>query len=92
MLAALDNAIVGLDGTSQNVVTRSWMTVLMEHPRDHVLEALASRQRAHERLDHPQRAIAVRAVEAALGELEVLQRVGIRDTLSSLGYQRPDGS
>lgn len=92
MLAALDTAIVGLDDASQTVVTRSWMTVLMEHPRDHVLEALTSRQQANERLDPSQRVIAVRAIEAALGELEVLQRVGIRDTLASLGYQRPDGS
>ena len=92
MLTALDDAIVALDAASQDVVTRSWMGVLMEHPRDHVMQALASRQRAHERLDDPQRAIAVRAVEAALGELEVLQRVGIRDALTGLGYTRPEGS
>lgn len=92
MLAALDAGITRLDSTSQSAVTRGWMNVLMEHPRDLVIEALASRLRAHEALDPPQRVVAIRALEAALGELEVLQRVAIRDALGSLGYERPDSS
>lgn len=89
MLSELADAIVRLDEQAQHAVTRTWMSVLMEQPGDHVREALESRQRADARLGPPAREISARSIEAALGELEVLQRVSIRDALTEFGHQRP---
>ncbi len=73
-------------------VTISWMHALMEQPGDDLAAALAVRVAVFAELDDERRDTAARSLEAALGDLQVLQRVAVRDRLEALGYERPDGS
>ncbi len=86
-LAELDRAIADILD-----VTVAWIHVLMEQPGDDLVTALDVRMRVLDELPSTRRAAALAGLEAALGDLEVLQRVAVRDRLETLGYQRPDGS
>lgn len=91
-LSMLDNEIVSIQGEALNSVTKSWMHVLMEQPHEHLEVGLKTRQGAHDNLAGDQLQAALNATEQALGELEVIQRVRVRDLLTDLGYQRPEPS
>lgn len=62
----------------------------MEQPHDQLEAGLRSRQLAQARLQGAQLRAALLGTEAALGELEIIQRVRVRDILTDLGYERPD--
>ncbi len=87
-LTALDEALVD----QPHEVTTAWMRALMEQPKDDLATALGVRMRVLQTLPTDRRATASRALDAALGDLEILQRVAVRDRLEALGYERPDGS
>lgn len=89
-LAELDRAIVRLDEDAQVVITRAWLAVFMEMPHQSLRMALRSRHERHMELQGVARSRAVRAVEAALGDLEIIQRVMVRDLLTEFGHERPD--
>lgn len=89
-LQALDEAIVQLSPDQLIAVSVGWLEVLMEQPQDQLQAGLRSRQTVHSKLSGPRLQAATAAIERALGELEVIQRVRVRDMLIELGYQRPD--
>lgn len=89
-LAMLDDAIVSAPPEPLIGITKAWLQVLMEQPHDELEVGLRSRQSAHDRVDGRRLRDASTAIEQALGHLEVIQRVRVRDILTDLGYQRPD--
>ena len=89
-LTALDRAIVSLESEAVPRVTVLWMGVLMEQPHEHLAVALRCRQAVNGELEGEAHQAALRAMERALGELEVIQRVRVRDMLTELGYERPE--
>lgn len=91
-LSMLDDEIVSTARGSLVGLTKAWLQVLMEQPHEHLDVGLRSRQSAHEQLEGEQLQAALNATEAALGDLEVIQRVRVRDILTDLGYDRPDPS
>ncbi len=91
-LAELDCAVLGLEPAAASTVTVAWLGVLMEQPHDDLLAALRVRQAVMEELSGDAQPAAAAAIEAALGNLEIIQRVRVRDLLVEMGYERPDGS
>lgn len=91
-LMVIDRVIVGLPEREQTDLTRAWLAVLMERPRHDLQAGLASRLDVHRGLGPTELSVATRALEAALGDLEILQRVTVRDALVGMGYSRPEGS
>jgi hypothetical protein len=89
-LAALDHAFLRRPTSELEGLVGSWMGVLMEQPDDQLRAALAVRLSEHERLDSSQRRAAETAFEAAVGDLEVLQRMRIRTLAGQLGYVRSE--
>lgn len=87
---AFDEAIAGLDSEAMSMVTRAWLSALMEQSPEVLDRALRSRQDSHAGLDGERLLEAQNAIEDALGELEILQRVRVRDMLIQLGYERPE--
>ena len=82
-------AIVALPENEQTSVTTTWMAVLMEQPQDQLDAALRARMQSHLGLKGDGTQAALRSLDAALGQLEILQRVAVRDRLADLGYKRP---
>lgn len=90
-LAAHDRAIVRLAPKELAEVSRAWISVLMEQPHEQLEAGLRSRQEAQAPLEGDQLQAALSATEDALGELETIQRVRVRDMLAEMGYERPEG-
>lgn len=89
-LLMLDRVICDLPPPALTSITRTWLEVLMEQPHDHLEVGLRARQSTHEELEGEQLQAALLAIEAALGDLEIIQRVRVRDMLTELGYERPE--
>lgn len=89
-LNALDEAILKLPADQLEAVSVDWIRVLMEQPNDQLQAGLQSRQHVQSALSGERQHAAAVATERALGELEVIQRVRVRDILAELGYDRPD--
>lgn len=88
-LAELDRALVRLPDPALGEVSVDWMTVLTEDRFEAAHDAFASRVAAINELPEPQRSAAAAGVELAIGQLEVLIRMQVRDMLESMGYERP---
>lgn len=90
LVGRLDRALVQLDSPALEDLTLIWMKVLMEQPHQQVLIALDARARNISELDPTRRHRASWALERAIGDLEVIQRVRIRELLTDLGFERPE--
>lgn len=90
-LEDFDRAVTRLQPQELSAVTRAWMSVLMEQPDEALQAALSVRHRVNESLTGPQRTAASVAMEDAMGDLEILQRMRVRDLLTELGHERPEG-
>lgn len=90
-LAEQEVAVLGLDHDRALRVTATWLDVLMELPDDLLLAALEARMTAHTYLStDEQREAAGELMEYAISnELLAPQRIRVRDTLESMGYERP---
>lgn len=90
-IEAFDRALVSVEGPAQELLAREWMRVLTERRFDEADEALAIRSSSIAALDEEQRALATLGIERALGDLEILIRMQVRERLEQFGYIRPDG-
>ncbi|HHC09020.1 MAG TPA: tetratricopeptide repeat protein [Actinobacteria bacterium] len=90
LVARLDRALVELEPPSLDELAEAWIRVLMEQPHDHVMAALRARVANLDALEPEARRRAAWAVDRAVGSLEVIQRVRIRELLASLGFERPE--
>lgn len=90
-LRAHDRAIVRLKPDDLADVSKAWISVLMEQPHEQLEAGLRSRQDEQAALEGEQLQAALSATEDALGELETIQRVRVRDMLAEMGYERPEG-
>lgn len=90
-LAELEVAVLRLDRERALRVTATWLDVLMELPDDLLLAALRARMAAHGYLDtDEEREAASELMEYAISnELLAPQRMRVRDTLQTMGYERP---
>ncbi|NND03898.1 MAG: hypothetical protein HKN91_14045, partial [Acidimicrobiia bacterium] len=91
-LEAFDKAVTSLEPIAVSSITQSWIRVLMEYPDADLQDALRIRHQVNSELQGEARATAMASMEAALGELEIIQRMRVRDVLTALGHERPDGS
>ncbi|NNF65771.1 MAG: tetratricopeptide repeat protein [Acidimicrobiia bacterium] len=90
-IESFDRALVAVEGSSQELLTREWLRVLTERRFDEADEALAIRTASIASLDEAQRTLATLGIERALGDLEILIRMQVRERLERFGYLRPDG-
>lgn len=90
-LSEFDAAILDLSEEQAKAVSIMWLEVLIEQPVEQLTTGLKARMAVHKDLEDVARESAARVLEHAVGHLEILQRVGVRDYLVELGYDRPDG-
>ncbi len=90
LLGRWDRALVELEPPALDHLTVMWMRVLMEQPHPQVVTALQARVSNLADLDAGRRNRAAWALERAVGDLEVIQRVRIRELLAGMGFERPD--
>lgn len=90
-LTELDVAVLALDREHAQALTGVWMEVLMELPDEMLRAALQARMYAHSFLpDDQAREEASELLEHAISnEVQAPQRMRVRDTLESMGYERP---
>lgn len=90
-LAEIEVAVLELVHDAALRVTATWLDVLMELPDDMLLAALQARMTAHGFLptDEDRRAAAELMEYAISNELLAPQRMRVRDTLETMGYERP---
>jgi len=89
-LAELDRAVLALDERGAWHVTATWLNVLMELPNEALVAGLHARLAAHEALDPQARKQADWMLDMVITqELLSPQRVRVRDTLGTMGYERP---
>ena len=91
-LSEFDAAILALDETAAKAVSALWLEVLIEQPVEELMAGLQARMIVHRDMDGTDLESAARILEYSVGQLQVLQRVGVRDFLIELGYERPEGS
>lgn len=92
-LAELDVAMLGLPDDQASRLTNSWLSILMELPHEQFLAGLQARMIAHGTLGGEARERAVRILDNTIqNELLAPQRIRVRDTLYSIGYERPQSS
>ena len=89
-LAALDGALCALPGGALVDVNHAWMRVLTEDRLDAAAQAFTVRMAVLDTLDAEQRRAVNHAIESAIGQLEILIRMQVREMLTERGYQRPD--
>ena len=71
-------------------MTATWLNVLMELPNEALVAGLRARLAAHEALDPQAREKADWMLDMVITqELLSPQRVRVRDTLGTMGYERP---
>lgn len=90
-LAELDVATLQLDEDAARTITAAWLDVLMELPDEMLMAGLQARMAAHEHLPtDEEREAAAQLLEYAISnELLAPQRIRVRDTLETMGYERP---
>jgi tetratricopeptide (TPR) repeat protein len=91
LLAALDRGLCGLSGAGLASVVHDWLRILTEDRLDSAALAFTIRVDLLESLRIEQKSAVTLAMEDAIGELEVLVRMRVREMLSERGYRRPDG-
>ncbi|REK19879.1 MAG: hypothetical protein DWQ40_06175 [Actinobacteria bacterium] len=89
-LEALDQAIIEFGNDSLPALTKDWLSILMEQPHEHLEAGLASRLAAQSEVDDQFSGPSAVALEKALGHLEIIQRMRVRDLLSAMGHERPE--
>jgi tetratricopeptide (TPR) repeat protein len=89
-LTELEGAVLALDELGAWHVTATWLNVLMELPNEALVAGLHARLAAHEALDPQARKKAEWMLDMVITqELLSPQRVRVRDTLVTMGYERP---
>lgn len=90
-LTELEVAVLGQDREKALRITATWLDVLMELPDDLLVAALKARMTAHSLLPSDEaRQDAAELMEYAISnELLAPQRMRVRDTLETMGYERP---
>lgn len=90
-LTELEVAVLNLEREKALRITATWLDALMELPDDLLVAALQARMFAHGFLPSDEaREAAGEIMEYAIAnELLAPQRMRVRDTLESLGYERP---
>ncbi|MGI8426987.1 MAG: tetratricopeptide repeat protein [Actinomycetota bacterium] len=89
-LAELDLAMLDLPDEQASRLTNSWLSILMELPHEQFLAGLQARMIAHGTLGDEARDRAGRLLDNTIqNELLAPQRIRVRDTLYSIGYERP---
>jgi len=89
-LTEFDLAVLDLKDEGAQKVTNAWLHVLMELPHENFLAGLTARMRAHKMLDDAGVKRATRLLDHTIqNELLAPQRIRVRDTLYTFGYERP---
>ena len=89
-LEQLDRNMIEHGGSSLDDLTVTWLEILMEQPHDHLETGLSARIAAQQSVSHELSVDSAHSLEAALGQLEVIQRMRVRDLLDAMGHDRPD--
>lgn len=89
-LTEMEMAVQALPEELAHRFVGSWLSMLMELPNDQLVAALQARLAAEAQLEPEQRREAARVLDRVIqDQLLSPQRMKVRDTLTSLGWERP---